>query len=127
MPLWTLFGLRKGSATTPWPGRDHPTGQEGVFGMPRFDAKLCEESCTECAAVCPTEAIKVHADRAGEVTLGVDYGRCVACQLCVEACPTAAATASYDWAFGVRDRSDLILAKGVATDAEEVTAPEFAR
>ncbi len=42
MPFWTFFGLQKGKATTPWPGRDLPTGQEGVLGMPRFDPDQCE-------------------------------------------------------------------------------------
>jgi Ni,Fe-hydrogenase III small subunit len=40
--------------------------------------------------------------------LEIDYGRCIACQLCVEACPHEVATSSFDWAFGVRHRSDLI-------------------
>ena len=35
--------------------------------------------------------------------LDVDYGRCVVCQLCIEACPTGAMAPSSDWAFGVRD------------------------
>ena len=109
MPLWTLFGLRQGRATTPWPGKDQGSGQDGVFGMPRFDAHRCESGCNECAAVCPTGAIEVHAERSGDRRLEVDYGRCIACQLCVEACPTDAATRSFDWAFGVRERSDLVL------------------
>ena len=37
MPLWTLFGLQKGKATTPWPAAGRETGQDGVLGMPRFD------------------------------------------------------------------------------------------
>ena len=110
MPLWTMFGLRQGKATTSWPRKEPGNGQEGVFGMPRFDAGRCESGCEECAAVCPTEAIKVDAERLGGARLEVDYGRCVACQLCVEACPTGAASSSFDWAFGVRERSDLLLA-----------------
>jgi Ni,Fe-hydrogenase III small subunit/ferredoxin len=109
MPLWTFFGLHKGSATTPWPKHDHEDGQEGVFGMPRFEPQRCEPSCRECAAICPTSAITVQADQAGAERLAVDYGRCVVCQLCVEACPTNAATTSHDWAFGTRDRAALVL------------------
>jgi formate hydrogenlyase subunit 7 len=114
MPLWTLFGLQKGKATTPWPVAGRETGQDGVLGMPRFDPQQCENGCSECAAVCPTEAITVYPERAGDARLEVDYGRCVACQLCVEACPTGAATSSYDWAFGVRERSDLVLSADAA-------------
>jgi len=119
MPLWTLFGLQKGKATTPWPRHGRDAGQDGVLGMPRFDAQLCEDGCSECAAVCPTEAIAVHPERTGNERLEVDYGRCVVCQLCVEACPTEAATTSHDWAFGVRARSDLVLSAGSAHAAEK--------
>jgi Ni,Fe-hydrogenase III small subunit/ferredoxin-like protein FixX len=77
--------------------------------MPRFEPERCEPACSECAAVCPTSAITVRAGEAGNERLQVDYGRCVVCQLCVEACPADVATASDDWAFGTRDRSELLL------------------
>ncbi len=112
MPFWTFFGLRKGKATTPWPKRGEEAGQAGVLGMPRFEPEQCEPACNECAGVCPTSAITVHADQTGKERLAVDYGRCVVCQLCVEACPGGAATASFDWAFGTRERSDLLLSDG---------------
>lgn len=109
MPFWTLFGLRTGKATTAWPQQDGPAGQEGVLGMPRFAPEKCDPSCAECAAVCPSDAISVEAQKSGEHRLAVDYGRCVACQLCVEACPEGAVETSFDWAFGVRNRHDLVL------------------
>ncbi len=113
MPLWTFFGLQKGKATTRWPGHNQEAGQEGVLGMPQFEPEQCEPACNECAAVCPTSAIAVQADRVGKDRIEVDYGRCVVCQLCVEACPVDAATASFDWAFGTRDRSDLLRSNAV--------------
>ena len=103
MALWTLFGLASGKATTDWPRRGHNDGQEGVFGMPRYHADACSEGCEECASVCPTHAIEAH-DRG----LAVDYGRCIVCNLCTEACPTGAMEPSNDWAFGVRERADLV-------------------
>jgi Ni,Fe-hydrogenase III small subunit/ferredoxin len=103
MALWTLIGLAKGKATTGWP-KHGSDGQEGLLGMPRYNPELCAKGCSDCAAVCPTEAIK---PRPGGVGLELDYGRCVVCQLCVEACPTGAMAASTDWAFGVRRREDL--------------------
>ena len=109
MPFWTLFGLRTGKATTAWPTQDQSAGQDGVLGMPRFEPDKCEPSCEECAAVCPSGAITVDARRSGEARLAVDYGRCVVCQLCVEACPSGTAEASFDWAFGARKRDDLLL------------------
>jgi Ni,Fe-hydrogenase III small subunit/ferredoxin len=109
MPLWTFFGLRKGEATIAWPGRGNDAGQDGVLGMPRFDPERCGKGCTDCADICPTEAIRVRSDQVGAARLEVDYGRCVACQLCVETCPAEAVAASEDWAFATRDRADLLL------------------
>lgn len=119
MPFWTFFGLSKGRATVRWPGEDRDAGQSGVLGMPRFDPARCESGCRDCAEACPTAAITVQAEQAGPVRLSVDYGRCVVCQLCVEACPTGAAMTSSDWAFGARDRADLILADDRARPVRE--------
>jgi Ni,Fe-hydrogenase III small subunit/ferredoxin len=124
MPLWTFFGLQKGKATTPWPQRGEADGQDGLLGMPRFDPQKCTEGCRECAAVCPTEAIRIDSEPGGATRLEVDYGRCVVCQLCVEACPTGAATASDDWAFGTRDRSALVLSTDDGRAASKATEPE---
>lgn len=112
MPLWTFFGLHEGKATTEWPDGDpdhEDNGQAGVLGMPRVAASRCADQCEACADACPTEAIRIRVDEAGEARLEIDYGRCVVCQLCVEACPTEAITASHDWAFGTLDRFDLVL------------------
>jgi len=107
MPVWTWFGLHKGRATTPWPQRPGPDGQEGVLGLPRFDATRCtaaQSGCNDCVAACPASAIGV--DTGQHVQL--DYARCVGCQLCTEVCPEGAFSVSHDWAFGVRDKADLL-------------------
>lgn len=103
MALWTLFGLAHGKATTSWPRDGGADGQDGVIGMPRYNPTACEEGCQDCADVCPTHAIEAIGDK-----LSVDYGRCIACQLCTEICPASAMERSNDWAFGVRDRADLV-------------------
>jgi formate hydrogenlyase subunit 7 len=118
MPVWTLFGLQKGQATTGWPKQPNAAGQQGVLGMPRFAPERCGADCDDCAAACPTEAITVTKKQTGAERLAVDYGRCVACQLCVEACPSEAATASFDWAFGVMERTDLLLSHASAAAAD---------
>jgi Ni,Fe-hydrogenase III small subunit/ferredoxin len=112
MALWTLFGLSSGKATTTWPAGDDADGQDGLLGMPRYNPQACDEGCRICAGVCPTHAIEAHDDK-----LSVDYGRCVVCQLCTEACPTGAMAPSNDWAFGVRDREDLVWASGATLTA----------
>ncbi len=124
VPVWTLYGLKQGKATVP----ADRASQEGFLGMPRFDPGKCRDGCRECADACLPGAITVGAGgaeagdaRPGEARLNVDYGRCVACQMCVEACPTDAFTASSDWAFGVRRREDLVWARAAASgDAEEL-------
>lgn len=105
MPNWTLFGLANGVATTEWPVTGASAGQDGVIGMPRYVPDKCDSGCRECVDVCVTNAISLQEGKS--VRLNLDYGRCIACQLCVEACPTEALIASGDWAFAVRDRNDL--------------------
>lgn len=102
MPLWTWTGLKAGKAATRWP-QSGPDGQEGVLGMPRLDIAACRSGCDLCVESCPTQAIH-QVD--GEPV--IDYGRCIVCQRCVEECPEGAMQSSYDWAFGVRQRGDLI-------------------
>ena len=107
MPQWTLLGLLQGKQTAPWPLAEGTDGQDGFLGMPRYRPELCDDGCKACADICPTKAITMrHAGAGGR--LDVDYGRCVVCQLCIEACPTGAMATSSDWAFGVRTRGDLV-------------------
>ncbi len=123
-PFWTLYGLRQGKATVPWPhgaptapgtAEDAACGQIGFLGMPRFDPDRCQEGCRECAEACLPAAISIAPPgSAGRVK--VDYGRCVVCQLCIESCPTGAFTPSADWAFGVRRREDLVWAKAAVSE-----------
>ena len=115
MPLWTFYGLKNGKVSTAWP-KSGDDGQAAVLGMPRFDQARCQEGCQACADACLPKAITMLEGE--EARLSVDYGCCVACQLCVEVCPSGAFTASNDWAFGVRRREDLHWAASRTADAE---------
>jgi Ni,Fe-hydrogenase III small subunit/ferredoxin len=108
MPQWTLFGLLTGKQTAPWPLAQGDDGQQGFLGMPRYKPELCREDCRSCADICPTKAITMRTGPAAGGKLDVDYGRCIVCQLCTEACPNGAMSPSSDWAFGVRSRADLV-------------------
>ena len=115
IPLWTLYGLRRGRATTRWPARGtEEPGQEGFLGMPRFDPRQCQEGCRDCAQACLPGAIRLTAEGSPE-RLKVDYGRCVACQVCIDVCPTGAFSAASEWAFGVRRREDLEWTRAVTS------------
>ncbi len=105
MPVWTLFGLTRPVASTRWPGEGGDDGQAGVQGLPRYHADKCDNGCRECVAACLPGALTRKAG--DEARLNMDYGRCIACQMCVEVCPTGAMETSRDWAFAVRDREDL--------------------
>ena len=115
MSLWTWFGLTAGNASTDWPLRGDADGQAGVLGMPRHDPSRCREDCDECANACITRAISIDPLGSADSRLRVDYGRCIACQLCTEACPTGAFSPSGDWAFAVRAREDLVWADALAS------------
>ncbi len=111
MPLWTLLGLlarqsRQRRGRSP----KGPTVRQGLLGMPRYQPEFCSDGCKACADICPTKAITMRAGT-DSGKLDVDYGRCVVCQLCTEACPTGAMSPSSDWAFGVRSRDDLVWAE----------------
>jgi Ni,Fe-hydrogenase III small subunit/ferredoxin len=128
MALWTLFGLKRGKATTPWPGTETGDGQDGLLGMPRYHTELCREDCSACADACPTHAITMRPEddrHNGDGMLSVDYGRCIVCQLCTEACPTGAMAPSSDWAFGVTRREDLVWSQDSGPLPEVAQKPGF--
>ena len=49
-------------------------------GRPALDASRCRNGCRQCAAACPTEAVKTD-------PLRIDLGACLFCGACQDACP----------------------------------------
>ncbi len=120
MPVWTLYGLKRGVATNPWPEGQEET-QAGVEGMPRFHPERCKQGCRICADVCLPGAIRIIESTRGE-RLTLDYGKCVACQMCTQFCPDGAMEKSKDWAFAVSKRADLIWDEALMSlPAQELT------
>ncbi|MHB2009486.1 MAG: hypothetical protein ACYCOX_15765, partial [Acidobacteriaceae bacterium] len=64
MPVWTLYGIRRGIATTSWPEKDGPT-QPGVLGLPHYHADRCQDECRACADVCLPGALSFESCQAG--------------------------------------------------------------
>lgn len=131
MSLWTWFGLTSGSASTEWPLKGDAHGQQGVVGMPRYDPARCQDGCDACAKACVTHAITFSPERGARVVPEVDWGRCIVCQRCTEACPAGAFSPSADWAVGVTNRDDLVwdevLASRVPREMVERTRRTFRR
>jgi len=56
-------------------------------GRPEYDEDLCV-GCGACASVCPTRCISIEDDIITKKrTLKLNYGTCVFCALCNDACP----------------------------------------
>jgi Ni,Fe-hydrogenase III small subunit/ferredoxin len=97
--------LQRGCRTLAYPDGPAPALPDRHGGALRVNAARCDEGCTACVPVCPTEAIV--RPPGGTVTL--DLGRCLFCAACVEACPVGAITHTGDHRLAARRRQDLVL------------------
>jgi len=118
--------LDAASATpSPSSGPSAPPGWRLDALAPNGDEKHGPDGCRACVAVCPSAALSLTPEGA-EPPLRLDYGRCIACQLCTEACPEGALTPSGDWAFGVSRREDLIWGEAIGSPAGQVLGRRLA-
>jgi Formate hydrogenlyase subunit 6/NADH:ubiquinone oxidoreductase 23 kD subunit (chain I) len=72
--------------TVRWPEERRDYGDR-LRGFIVNDRPKCV-SCQLCEAVCPAKAIKFHLEADGRRYPGIDWGRCILCGYCVDACPT---------------------------------------
>jgi len=108
--------------TLPYPRGPLPP-PEGPARVPAHDALRCDGQGA-CERACPTQAIRLAPDRSGgrgELTL--DYGRCVLCGLCVDACPTGAMTATSRIELATTDRDDLQMVHPLGAGSGPMPAP----
>ena len=97
--------LKRGCETMAYPKGPAPALPDRHGGALRVDESKCASGCTDCAAVCPTEAITLPPDK----PLALDLGRCIFCTACIHACPPGAITQTDDHRMSTRRREDLIL------------------
>lgn len=101
--VWTVFGLKRGEATTRWPRADaDQAGQRGVEQLPAFHPERCVQGCARCVDVCLPQAITADIPH-----IALDLGRCIGCRLCVDECPSGALSAGTDFDTAVTQREDL--------------------
>jgi Ni,Fe-hydrogenase III small subunit/formate hydrogenlyase subunit 6/NADH:ubiquinone oxidoreductase subunit I len=82
---------------------------------PIHDGHLCLGE-GECSRACPAGAIELTSGEKGRVHR-LDYGACLFCRACVDACPTGALAADPFFELAVRDRQDLIQCHTVGSRA----------
>ena len=101
-----LERLRQGHRTIGFPDQ-LPTLPDRLRGRPVLDATKCPPGCHACAEVCPTEAIRIGANK-----LELDLGRCLFCPECAAACPEGAIQFQPEYRLAASRRTALVLTAG---------------
>jgi formate hydrogenlyase subunit 6/NADH:ubiquinone oxidoreductase subunit I len=87
--------------------------------------------CTTCAKSCPQGAIKITTSVNAEQNkykveeIRVDTGYCIACGLCVEACPYEALNMGYAYELAKYRRSELVQTNDMLLASEKRRASGF--
>lgn len=84
----------------------------GFKGLPAISTAPCDDGCTACKDVCPTNAITLN-------PLTIDLGRCVFCNACAEVCPPGKIVFTDAPQLGSDSREKLFVREG---DTEVIRA-----
>lgn len=98
-----LTRLRQGHRTIAFPQGPCPEMAERFRGRPVLDVSRCPDGCRDCAAACPTDALRLDPEPR------VDLGRCLFCADCAGNCPAGAITHDRDFRLSTRSREDLVV------------------
>jgi len=106
MAIWTWKGLTTGIVSMHYP--EEPVAMpDGYRGRPVLHQERCTgDTCRRCVEVCLPKAL-TWTERSQGAELRLDYGRCVFCGLCEEACPEQAITLTTDIELAARRKTDL--------------------
>jgi hydrogenase-4 component H len=114
--MWHLirWAWRTGVVTAPPPALAGPA-PAGTKGRPALEVERCVGDAA-CARACPTDAISLGPVTPAEAPAStarrafrLDYGACVFCGLCAEACAPGALRMTADDALSTLRREDLVL------------------
>jgi Ni,Fe-hydrogenase III small subunit/Pyruvate/2-oxoacid:ferredoxin oxidoreductase delta subunit len=95
----------QGKRTLPYPDTE-PAVPDRFRGLAILEHARCPSGCTNCVDACPTDAI------ATDGGLQIDFGRCLFCPECSNACPERAIRFSTQYQLATNNRNDLVLTEG---------------
>jgi Ni,Fe-hydrogenase III small subunit/formate hydrogenlyase subunit 6/NADH:ubiquinone oxidoreductase subunit I len=99
--------IARGCQTMQFPKGTPPEMPDRFPGALHFDASKCTAGCRDCAAVCPTDAIRP----AGSKLATLDLGACIFCGACIDTCEQGAVKTTGDYRMAARTKDDLVLGK----------------
>jgi Ni,Fe-hydrogenase III small subunit/formate hydrogenlyase subunit 6/NADH:ubiquinone oxidoreductase subunit I len=80
-----MLGILSKSLRTGVLTEANPFGRPAAPGFPVIDFSRCT-ACADCAAACPTTAIRTSTEDRARVVMSLSYASCIQCGACVTAC-----------------------------------------
>jgi formate hydrogenlyase subunit 6/NADH:ubiquinone oxidoreductase subunit I len=97
---------RSKPVTITYPDQSTPS-ERGIRGTPVLSPERCGLQAA-CQVACPTGAIQVAKSAMGGGSWQIDYGGCIFCGECIQACPEGAIASSEAFELTVRRREDAV-------------------